>query len=394
MKVKETLQYWRNRLSSKNESVYTEDANAILQEIHQRFLQKYDEYKNMYSTFITKTQDKFDINKLSILINGIDINNLFNQNNQNNYNVENFMNKDFFLFNYIWHDDQDKSNKNTFLMMNIDTFDRLTSDMIDAVNRATGSLVEGAKLIDNTELFILKQLMKQQLKNTPGTKEYIKKQITEIVSTAGAGLISYITNYDYYSTKQVTDYVSFAIGCIAPSALKYFQNKKEEREAFTSNIEFEILNILKTVNDCNEKFNKSVIKELEEKGKMIENLLKKLNDDFEKIKNSSIKDKTINTALGLNIVNNTQSGVSALWHYLLPNIDNKLLSEINNSAYVAQAYKFFKKYTDININMMTIITFSTNIQDLIVKSLAVNNNANTNDNTNTNNNVVNLNKNK
>ena len=98
---------------------------------------------------------------------------------------------------------------------------------------------------------------------------------------------------------------------------------------------------------------------------MIENFFKDKKELLEKEASNVLFNMGKNVVAGPTHV---ASGVALM----KPKLNSKLLQSFNDSTYVAEAYKFFKTYTDLNINMITIITFSANIREIILNALSFN----------------------
>ena len=150
MNIKETFSKVRNYLfTPKNESVFVENVDTYIQQIQSIFKKEYEKYKTQWAQFYKKLDNKVDVKNLLIEINGININNLFNNENVQltKDTLQNLLKQDDLEFHYKWQDAQQDNMNNKFVMMDIDDFNKISNNMMTCINQAANNCTEATKLI-------------------------------------------------------------------------------------------------------------------------------------------------------------------------------------------------------------------------------------------------------
>lgn len=349
LKINETniLQRIRNLLSVKNESYLQEDVNSVLSTIHDIFKNIYSDYYNKYINFVKKIQDKVDINNLEIKVNDVYIHDIIN--NKKTLSLENLqklVSQDKFTFIYRW-----KDNENKFLMTSFETFEKYSNELVKMIDNINNDIDKNFK---KASIIIAKAAIKKQLKNLTW-KELIVNPIIILLLTilpqvyipaAAVGL----------STK--------ACWLLFKSMGKLLYSKNQYNILFTNNLIFQLTPAIQQI----DKDSQLVYNTLTEKINLLDS---KITDFFEKHKNEL-----------QNIINNKNNFIS---NYIkaplakqLNNINNldqmynnyhRGLDNITNNFNMAEVSKYLQIYMNLYINMMSIISFSTSIRDILLIAL-------------------------
>ena len=159
-------------------------------------------------------------------------------------------------------------------------------------------------------------------------------------------------------------------------AMTHDGTTKNYRALFKSDISFNITNILQNSKNNLTKVNNLLTSKIKENNEKLLNFYQE-NQDLFKNESDKIVSGTTVKSLGANIIN----GITGLTSF----VDIKYLKEFNNQTYISKAYVFFKMYTDLNVNTITLLSFSTNVQSFIkecfdefINSQTNNNQANNN----------------
>jgi len=372
-----------NGESSNN--LYNEDAQQALDYFKKKFIESHDKYKKIYSDFSTKVDSKLDMSKLIIKINGENFTNLFSENNPNGDSIKKICENNNLKFSYNWQDSQNKAHKNEFTMTSIETFDNVTDEIFKYINTQYNDLMKAYQTANNVSATVSNSIVNSMGGSTPGISSNAAKIIspnTDIdtkqnavfnllgqLGTAGILAVGAYCNMNImgflpqipFVQKTAIAISTWLIATIGKGLLKNQLFKFQ----FTNNLEFTISKSIDSLQNDITKINSVLFTDIDKKEQLIEKFFKDNKELLEKEIQHSLVNVGKTAAAGV-------THVAAGFTQQNSKFNPKILQNINDSTYIAEAYKFFKNYTDLNINMITIITFSANIREIILNALSLN----------------------
>jgi len=378
----------------KNEStIYTEaEANSELKQIHDMFNNQYKTYQDLLSNFQQSVKankkNSNNVNSLSFEVNEVPILDLFNSNQDNNFNAN--LNKlvnsknDEIFFTFKTKNPQD------FKIISIDNYDELTKKILKSVDDVKLSLnslnyVAGIILSKVVESFTgipntgdLSNIAKNYAINVNNDYETWLKIYCLVSSIIGINLIlpgipTLASIIGVKVVKNISEQaLKFTVSMIGNSAINYDFNSVS-----VPVINFNLEELTDKISDNTSKLKTDLDKcvklatklagemindpEIKKNGEIVANLVEK---------NSWIK----NSCQKIIAESNTLTQIPAkIWEKILilfkKNENACRLVRSNNMQILRKAYFSIKSYTDLLTNMMTIVTFSINVQDMIVKAI-------------------------